>query len=132
MQRPSASTEKAAQPARGAADTRPLWRVFLAFLWPMVLANVLQSLSGTWSAVVYGGAAALSGVMRASGTVLVPTAISIACIVLVELPAAYGLSGPFGLAGVWMSYPIAFCAMLALQTAYYRLVWRKMQIERLV
>lgn len=85
-----------------------------------------------WSAVVYGGAAALSGVMRASGAVLVPTGISIACIVLVELPAAYGLSGPFGLAGVWMSYPIAFCAMLVLQTAYYRLVWRKIQIERLV
>jgi putative MATE family efflux protein len=85
-----------------------------------------------WSAVVYGCAAALSGVMRASGTVLVPTAISIACIVLVELPAAYGLSGVYGLAGVWMSYPIAFCAMLALQTAYYQLVWRKVRIERLV
>jgi len=85
-----------------------------------------------WSTVVYGSAAALSGVMRASGTVLVPTGISIACIVLVELPAAYGLSSVYGLAGVWMAYPIAFCAMLALQTAYYRLVWRKMQIERLV
>jgi putative MATE family efflux protein len=85
-----------------------------------------------WSAVVYGSAAALSGVMRASGVVLVPTSISIACIVLVELPAAYGLSSRYGLEGVWMSYPIAFCAMLALQITYYRLVWRKMQIERLV
>ncbi|MEO8656558.1 MAG: MATE family efflux transporter, partial [Ramlibacter sp.] len=26
---------------------RPLWRVFLAFLGPMILANILQSLSGT-------------------------------------------------------------------------------------
>jgi putative MATE family efflux protein len=85
-----------------------------------------------WGAIVYGFAAALSGVMRASGVVLMPTSISIACIVLIEVPAAYGLSHPFGLKGVWMSYPIAFSAMLALQTAYYRLVWRKMQIERLV
>jgi len=85
-----------------------------------------------WSTVIYGSAAALSGVMRASGAVLAPTAVSIVCIVLVELPAAYGLSSIYGLAGVWMSYPIAFCAMLALQTAYYQLVWRKMQIERLV
>jgi len=85
-----------------------------------------------WSIVVYGSAAAVSGVMRASGTVMVPTAISIGCIVLVELPSAYGLSHLFGLEGVWMSYPIAFCAMLALQTAYYKLVWQKMRIERLV
>ncbi|HUL65686.1 MAG TPA: MATE family efflux transporter [Burkholderiaceae bacterium] len=85
-----------------------------------------------WGAIVYGFAAALSGVMRASGVVLMPTTISIACIVLVEVPAAYGLSHVFGLDGVWMSYPIAFSAMLVLQTAYYRLVWRKIQIERLV
>ena len=85
-----------------------------------------------WSTVVYGSAAALSGVMRASGVVLVPTAISILCILLVELPAAYGLSGVYGLEGVWMSYPIAFCAMLALQTAFYRFVWRKTRVERLV
>ena len=85
-----------------------------------------------WSAVVYGSAAVLSGVMRASGVVLAPTAVSIGCIVLVELPAAYGLSSLYGLPGVWMSYPIAFCAMLVLQTAYYQLVWRRMHIERLV
>jgi putative MATE family efflux protein len=85
-----------------------------------------------WGAIVYGFAAALSGVMRASGVVLIPTSISIACIVLVEVPAAYGLSHVFGLEGVWMSYPIAFSAMLVLQTAYYRLVWRKLQIERLI
>jgi putative MATE family efflux protein len=85
-----------------------------------------------WSIVVYGGAAAVSGVMRASGTVMVPTAISIVCILLIELPSAYGLSHAFGLEGVWMSYPIAFCTMFALQVAYYQLVWKKMRIERLV
>jgi hypothetical protein len=31
-----------------------------------------------------------------------------------------------------MAYPIAFCSMLALQSAYYGLVWRHRKIERLI
>ncbi len=85
-----------------------------------------------WSSVVYGCAAVLSGVMRASGAVLVPTGISIACIVAIEVPTAYALADRFGIEGVWMAYPITFVSMLILQTAYYRLVWRKSRIERLV
>ncbi len=85
-----------------------------------------------WSSVVYGCAAILSGVMRASGTVLVPTAISILCIVAVEVPTAYALADRFGIEGVWMAYPVTFITMLILQAAYYRLVWRKKKITRLV
>ena len=85
-----------------------------------------------WSIVIFGFSAVVGGVMRASGTVLVPTSISILCVAIVELPAAYGLSGPFGLNGVWMAYPIAFTTMLVLQSTYYRAVWRKKKIERLV
>jgi putative MATE family efflux protein len=85
-----------------------------------------------WSCVVFGFAATLGGVMRASGTVLVPTAISIACIAFVELPSAYALSDRYGVQGIWMAYPIAFAAMLALQASFYRLVWRFKKIERLV
>jgi len=48
------------------------------------------------------------------------------------VPAAWALRHPFGIEGVWMAYPIAFLSMLALQSAYYRLVWRKRRIERLV
>lgn len=85
-----------------------------------------------WSIVVFGFSAIVGGVMRASGTVLVPTAISILCIVAIEVPSAYALSRSFGLDGVWMAYPITFVAMLAMQSAFYRLVWRKKKIERLV
>jgi len=85
-----------------------------------------------WSSVVYGFASVLSGVMRASGAVLVPTAISIFCIVAVEVPSAYALADRIGIRGVWMAYPIAFLSMLVLQTAYYQLVWRKSKIKRLV
>jgi putative MATE family efflux protein len=85
-----------------------------------------------WSSVVFGFSSVLSGVMRASGSVLVPTAISVGCILLVEIPSALVLSRLFGINGVWMAYPITFVTMFALQTAYYRLVWRKKKIERLV
>ncbi|XAH26233.1 MATE family efflux transporter [Xylophilus sp. GW821-FHT01B05] len=85
-----------------------------------------------WSSVIFGFQAVLGGVMRSSGTVLVPTGISIFCIAAIEVPAAYGLSQHFGLNGVWMAYPITFIAMLVLQAAYYRLVWRHRKIERLV
>ena len=85
-----------------------------------------------WSSVVFGMQALVAGVMRASGTVWVPTGISIACIVLVQLPAAHFLSARYALSGVWMSYPVVFCTMLVLQSAFYLLVWRFRKIERLV
>jgi Na+-driven multidrug efflux pump len=85
-----------------------------------------------WSIVIFGCSAVVGGVMRASGTVLVPMAISIFCIAVLEVPSAWLLSHGFGLDGVWMAYPITFVAMLVLQSGYYRLVWRKRKIERLV
>ena len=85
-----------------------------------------------WGSVVFGMQAVVAGVMRASGTVWVPTGISVASIVLVQLPAAHALSARFGLPGVWMSYPVVFSVMLALQSAFYLLVWRYRRIERLV
>ena len=85
-----------------------------------------------WSSVVFGCASVVSGVMRASGTVFVPMSISILCIAAIEVPSAYALAGRYGVEGVWMAYPIAFVAMLVLQSAFYRLVWRKTKIERMV
>ncbi len=85
-----------------------------------------------WSCVILGMASTLSGVMRSSGTVLVPTGISIVCILLVEIPVALLMSKQIGLNGIWIAYPAAFIAMLTLQTAYYRLVWRKRPIKRLI
>jgi putative MATE family efflux protein len=84
-----------------------------------------------WSSVIMGMSAVLSGLMRASGVVLVPTAIGMLGIAGVEVPVAWVLSEHYGLNGIWAAYPVAFIAMLAMQTAYYRLVWRKMKITRL-
>ena len=85
-----------------------------------------------WSSLVFGFSAVLGGVMRASGTVLVPTGISIFCVAAIEVPSALVLSHYIGLEGVWMAYPITFIAMLALQGLYYQLVWRKKKIVRMV
>ena len=42
------------------------------------------------------------------------------------------MSKQIGLNGIWIAYPAAFIAMLTLQSAYYRLVWRKRPIKRLI
>ena len=85
-----------------------------------------------WSYVLFGNMAVLSGVMRASGSVIWPTAINIFAIWGVEVPVAYVLMRHIGLNGVWIGYPAAFAVGLALMTVYYKLVWKHQQHERLV
>ncbi|WP_047285915.1 MULTISPECIES: MATE family efflux transporter [Pseudomonas] len=85
-----------------------------------------------WSILVFGFQAVVGGIMRASGTVLVPVAISIFCILGVQVPAAYVLDAHFGLQGVWMAFPVAYLTMLVLQVCYFKLVWRHKQIQRLI
>jgi Na+-driven multidrug efflux pump len=85
-----------------------------------------------WSTVPFGMAGVFSATMRASGTVLVPTLLSIVAIVAVEVPVAVVLSHRLGVEGVWIAYPAAFCTMMVLQMAFYRLVWRNREIRRLI
>lgn len=85
-----------------------------------------------WSTVPFGMAGVFSGTMRASGTVFMPTLLSILAIVGVEVPVAAVLSHRIGVEGVWIAYPAAFCTMMVLQMAFYRLVWRKREIKRLI
>ncbi len=84
-----------------------------------------------WSSVIMGMSMVLSGLMRASGEVVMPTAITMLCILCIEIPTAWTLSNIYGIKGIWAAYPITFLAMLALQTTYYRLVWRKKPFKRL-
>ncbi|MGI4746681.1 MAG: MATE family efflux transporter [Janthinobacterium lividum] len=85
-----------------------------------------------WSVVAYGAAGILSGQMRASGDVLIPTSLSALAIVLVEVPVAWIGSRMMGIDGIWIAYPLTFVAMLLFQATYYRLVWRHKTIIRLV
>ena len=44
----------------------------------------------------------------------------------------YWLDARLGLAGIWIAFPVAYVAMLALQSGYYLGVWRHRKIRRLI
>jgi len=86
-----------------------------------------------WSLICFGWSVIFSGMMRASGTVLAPMLISLACILCIELPGAILLSRTsLGLTGIWVAYATSFTVMLVLQASYYQFVWRKKTIVALV
>lgn len=108
------------------------WLLGLFITRPDVLAQAEHLLRiMLWSLLLFGFQSVVGGIMRASGVVLVPVAISVACILVVQLPVAYVLNERIGLEGVWIAFPLTYGVMLALQTGYYRLVWRLRKIERL-
>ena len=86
-----------------------------------------------WSIVCFGWSVVFSGIMRASGTVLAPMVLSLACILLIELPGAVFLSQTsLGLTGIWIAYATSFTMMLVLQASWYQFVWKKKTIVALV
>ncbi|MGN6684080.1 MAG: MATE family efflux transporter [Devosia sp.] len=86
-----------------------------------------------WSVLMFGFAVILSGIMRASGDVLIPMLISLGTIIIVETPLALYLSTTWlGLDGIWTGYATSFCTMFVLQGLYYWFFWRKKPIKKLV
>ena len=85
-----------------------------------------------WSILLFGAGSIFAGIMRASGTVLLPMLINVGCIVLIELPFAVLFSHWYGLKGIWVAYAMAFTMMCIVQAAYYQFVWKKKTVERLV
>lgn len=109
----------------------PLLSLFLRQSPTLAIARRLLEIT-LWSYVIFGNTAVLSGVMRASGTVLWPTLLSITSIWAVEVPVAYVLSHRIGLDGVWIGYPVAYCVSLALQSSFYFFVWKRRDIAPIV
>ena len=98
-----------------------------------VIATAHELLAITlWSYAIFGTSSVLSGLMRSSGDVLWPTALSIVAIWGIELPVAYALAPHYGLRGVWIAYPVAFCAGLLFQTTYYFGFWRRKRLTTLL
>src|SRR3569623_282434 len=86
-----------------------------------------------WSVLMFGFSVILSGIMRASGDVLIPMLISLGTVVIVETPLALYLSTtPLGLNGIWTGYATSFCTMFVLQGLYYWSFCRIMPIMMLV
>ena len=62
-----------------------------------------------WSMLVFGFQAIIGGIMRASGTVLMPVAISIClrgCVSSCRWRTCW--TRHFGLQGVWMAFPVTY------------------------
>jgi Na+-driven multidrug efflux pump len=86
-----------------------------------------------WSIVLFGFASVLSGMMRASGDVLIPMVIGLGTILLVETPLALYLSTTsLGLHGIWIAYATSFTIMLVLQAGYYWFFWKNKPIKKLI
>lgn len=112
----------------GYALDGPLLSLFLGNSPTLEIARALLRIT-LWSYAIYGNLAVLSGIMRASGFVLWPTAISIFMVWGIEVPTAYVLMLRIGIDGVWIGYPVAYCTGLALQTALYFLVWKRRELR---
>ncbi|KRD46269.1 MATE family efflux transporter [Acidovorax sp. Root275] len=78
-----------------------------------------------WGAVFFGWASVYSSVMRASGTVLVPTLISLGCLACLLVPLGWLLGRQFGLVATWAAYPATYLCALVLQGLYFHGVWRR-------
>lgn len=115
----------------GSLFARPLLGMFITDEQVLVLAIELLYIV-LWSGLLLGCFIALSSIMRASGDVVIPTAITITVLAVLELPLAWWLSRSFGLMGIWMAFPLSYTLTLCLQTAYYKLVWKKRPIRRMV
>lgn len=85
-----------------------------------------------WADLIFGNLTVLSGLMRASGNVFWPTALSILSIWGVLVPVAYYLSPRLGIDGIWLAYPVQFAAGLLLQFCYYYFFWRNRQHKMLL
>ena len=85
-----------------------------------------------WASLIFGLASVFTAVMRASGTVLVPTLISLGCLGLLLFPLGWAFSQAFGLRGIWASYPATYAVALLLQAVYFYGVWKKKPIRKLV
>jgi putative MATE family efflux protein len=108
--------------------------IIALFIAETAVVDLTEHLLGLvlWSMLLFGMAVVLSSVMRASGTVLAPTAIYIIAILVVEIPTAWILSSLIGIDGVWIAYPVAFGAMMLMQATFYLAVWRKRTIRALI
>lgn len=76
----------------------------------------------TWSLILVGGYTVWVGMLRASGAVWVPLAIS-ALVLTVRFPVTVTLLGPWHMHAIWWSFP-ASAAATSILAAFYR-HWRR-------
>ena len=85
-----------------------------------------------WGNIIFGMASVFSGVMRATGTVRVPTLMSLGCLVFLLYPLGRVFDSTLGLPFIWLTYPVTFAVALLLQTAYFYGVWKRQPVHKLL
>lgn len=85
-----------------------------------------------WGNIIFGMASVFSGVMRATGTVRVPTLMSLGCLVFLLYPLGRVFDSTLGLPFIWLTYPVTFAIALLLQAAYFYGVWKRRPVHRLI
>ncbi|GGG11122.1 MATE family efflux transporter [Lysinibacillus alkalisoli] len=87
-----------------------------------------------WSYIIFGHTQTVSATMRATGVVLWPTIFLVIAIWAIQVPTAYLLSQytTLDLNGVWIAYPVAFCANFIMQFAYFKLGWQKRTLKAML
>ena len=83
----------------------------------------------SWSFIVFGASFVLSGVVRATGAVIVPLVILFVSVWVARLPFAYWLLPTLGADAIWWSFPVGSIMSGVLTSAYYRFgPWRTAQM----
>lgn len=95
-----------------------------------LVATVLRI--AVWGNIIFGMASVLSGVMRATGTVTVPTLMSMGCLVCLLYPLGRVFDHYLGLPFIWLTYPVTFGVACLLLVVYFYGVWKQRPIERLI
>ena len=72
-----------------------------------------------WAFVVFNATFALSGVVRATGAMVVPMIILTISMVVIRVPFAYALMPHLGRDAIWWSFPLGTITASALTTLYY-------------
>jgi putative MATE family efflux protein len=109
------------------------WAARLFVSDPGVIALAASLLHITvWGSVLLGLASVFSGMMRAAGTVRVPTLISLGCICFLMYPVGWLCHRQWGIQGIFVAYPVTYAVGLALQAAYFYGVFRRKPIRQLV
>jgi putative MATE family efflux protein len=82
-----------------------------------------------WSFIIFGIFTVVAGVVRSSGAVMVPLAVTFIALLIVRIPLASYFSSRYGFDIIWWSFPISFAVAASLNVLYYRFGnWRKMRM----
>lgn len=82
-----------------------------------------------WSFIIFGIFNVMAGVIRSSGSVVVPLIVSFIALMIVRIPLASILGSRYGFDAMWWSFPISFAMAAALTAVYYRYGgWKKAKL----